>query len=274
MADFPGIPSYKFESLLGVGAVAEVYLAIQEKLDRKVAIKILKPYLLENKITIARFEREAKTAAKLSHSNIIRIFDTGKDGDYHYIVMEYLEESLKDRMKLNPHGKMAPGMALAIIGEIFKALDYAHFKGVLHRDIKPGNIMFRQDNNLVLVDFGIAGVFDSPDQLTKSGVILGTVDYMSPEQCKSQKVDGRSDIYSLGAVLFEMITGEKPYKGVSRVSVSIQHIGEPVPKLPQELSRYQLLIDKMMAKDREKRISSGVQFMELLDRIVVNPLNS
>jgi len=254
--------------------VAKVYLATQEKLDRKVAIKILEPSLLKNEVTAVRFEKEAKTAARLSHSNIIQIFDTGKAGNYYYIVMEYLEESLKDRMKLNPYGKMDPEMALDIIGEIFKALDYAHFKGVFHRDIKPENIMFRQDSTLVLVDFGIARVFDSPDRLTKSGIGMGTIYYMSPEQCKTHEVAGRSDIYSLGVILFEMLTGKRPYKGETHISVALQHAENSVPVLPQELRRYQPLIDNMMAKDREKRLSSGIEFAQLLDNIKINPTGS
>jgi serine/threonine protein kinase len=272
MADFPVIPGYKFKSVLGEGGVAKVYLAIQEKINREVAVKILDPFLLKNKITASRFEIEAKTAANLSHSNIIQIFDTGKAGDYHYIVMEYLEESLKDRMNRSPQGKMDPEAALEIFEEIFKALDYAHLKGIYHRDIKPENIMFRQDSTLVLLDFGLARVFDSRDGNTRSGLIMGTTDYMSPEQCRAKEVDGRSDIYSLGVVLFEMLTGEKPYKGETEISVALQHIEKPIPRLPKDLNPYQSLIDKMMAKDREKRLSSGAQFVELLNRIRNNPL--
>lgn len=267
MAGFPVIRGYDIKSSLGEGGVAKVYLAVQQKLKRKVAIKLLNPFFLKDKIVALRFEREAKTAASLSHSNIIHIFDTGKDGDYHYIVMEYMEESLRERLNLEPQHKMTPNRAFEIIEEIFKALDYAHFRGVTHRDIKPENIMFRQDSTPVLVDFGIARVYDSSVRLTGSDSIMGTIHYMSPEQCNAVEVDGRSDIYSLGVVLFEMLTGKRPYTGDKWISVLHQHIEKPIPKLPLELIQYQPLIDNMMAKDREKRISTGAQFMRLLNSI-------
>jgi serine/threonine protein kinase len=273
MADFPGIPGYKILSKLNTGGMAAVYLGIQEKLNRKVAIKILEPFLLKTKETAARFEQEAKTAASLSHSNIIQIHDTGKIDDYHYIVMEYLEESLRDKMNQNPKGIMHPEIALDIIDNLMNALDYAHFRGIYHRDIKPENIMFKQDSTPVLVDFGIARIFDSYDELTGSGICMGTVDYMSPEQCQfPETVDGRCDVYSLGVVLFEMLTGKRPYKGKSYLSVVLKHIEAPLPVLPQKLIRYQPLIDRMMEKDRKKRISSGPEFNHLLDKILTNSL--
>jgi serine/threonine protein kinase len=273
MVDFPGIPGYKILSKLNTGGMAAVYLGIQEKLNRKVAIKILEPFLLKTKDTAARFEQEAKTAASLSHSNIIQIHDTGKIDDYHYIVMEYLEESLRDKMNQNPKGIMHPEIALDIIDNLMNALDYAHFRGIYHRDIKPENIMFKQDSTPVLVDFGIARIFDSYDELTGSGICMGTVDYMSPEQCQFPgTADGRSDIYSLGVVLYEMLTGKRPYKGKSYLAVVLKHIEAPVPRLPHKLDRYQPLIDKMMEKDRQERISSGPEFNHLLDKILTDSL--
>jgi serine/threonine protein kinase len=268
MAGFPEIPGYKIKSKLGEGGVAAVYLGIQEKLDRRVAIKVLESHLFNNIETDARFEKEAKTAANLSHSNIIQIFDRGKHKNYHYIIMEYLEQSLKEQMTHYPQGKMPPETALDIIKDIFKALDYAHIKGIYHRDIKPENIMFKHDSTPVLVDFGIARVFDAPIPKTKSGQSLGTTHYMSPEQCEAKKkVDGRSDIYSLGAVLFEILTGKQPYDGETLIAIALKHIKEPVPKLPRELNQYQPLIDKMMAKVRRKRLSSRPEFLRLLKKI-------
>ena len=271
MSGHPEIPGYKILSELSRGGIARVFLGVQEKLNRKVAVKILKPFYLKDKVTAERFKREAKTAAMLTHSNIVQIYDTGEVGEYHYIVMEYLEESLRERMKLAPDGKMSPEVALNIIEELIKALDYAHFRGVYHRDIKPENIMFRHDSTPVLVDFGIARVYDASLQMTGSDVIIGTVYYMSPEQCNAEDdVDGRADMYSLGVVLYEMFTGKKPYSKGGIISILQQHIERPIPMMPDDLSRYQRLIDKMMAKDRDKRLSSAPHFALLLDKIKKN----
>lgn len=269
MEDFPEISGYKIVTELGSGAVAVVYLGIQEKLERKVAIKVMEETTLQkNKQIAKRFEREAKTAASLSHSNIIQIYDAGKEDRYYYIVMEYLEESLRDRQMRAPRYKIIPDMAVDIVGDIMRALDYAHLKGIYHRDIKPDNIMFRQDGTPVLLDFGIARIFNPSEDLTKSKMSMGTTYYMSPEQCRAQKdLDGRSDVYSLGVVLFEMLTGEKPYKGETPGFITSQHLDKPVPLLPEELSIYQPLIDKMMAKNRENRISSRPELMQLIGEI-------
>lgn len=275
ITDFPGIPGYKIMGELGKGGMARVFLGIQEKLNRQVAIKVLEPSLFQKESTIVRFENEARTAAGLNHSNIITILDTGKIGEYYYIVMEYLEESLRERMGYCPGCKIPPEAALAIIKNIMTALDYAHIKGIYHRDIKPENIMFRQDNTPVLVDFGIARVLHSTDELTRSREILGSIHYVSPEQCRGDKyIDGRSDIYSLGVVLYEMLTGENPYDdGSPPMSLILKHTQDPVPQLPRKLSQYQPLIDNMMAKNKEKRISNSRQFDTLLEGILADMAN-
>jgi serine/threonine protein kinase len=274
MDNFPEIPGCKILSLLGEGSAAKVYLGIQENLNRKVAIKVLHPPLLKDKDIAERFKKGAKTAANLSHSSIVQIYDIGKTGDYYHIVMEYLEESLKDRLARNPGRKMPLESALSIVEKMMQALDYAHLRGVYHRDLKPENIMFKHDNTPVLVDFGIARVFDYADHKTRSDInmMMGTIFYMSPEQCRSQHVDGRSDIYSLGVILYEMLTGKRPYNKESMIALALQHIEDPVPKLPTGLRYYQSLIDKMMAKDKRERIASYPEFKQLAAEIPNVPI--
>ncbi len=272
MIDFPQIPEYTIQEKLGEGGMASVYLGTQKKLGRKVAIKILEESQLKNKTVEARFLREAGLAARLHHSNIISIFDTGMIGNSPFIVMEYLEETLKDRLIASQGFQIKPTDALEILKPIIKALDYAHSKGVIHRDIKTDNIMFRGDGTPVLVDFGIARAMEENNQLTQTGVSLGTPYYMSPEQCKAEPLDGRSDFYSLGVVLFELLTGSKPYQEETPVAVALKHIQEPIPRLPQDLTRFQILVDKMMAKKKEERIPNGKALLKLIDDVTEVPL--
>jgi serine/threonine protein kinase len=263
MKEFPQIPGYKILQKLGHGGMADVYLGVQENLARKVAIKVLIPSLFRDEQFSARFIKEAQTAAQLVHPNIITIHDVGTEGDVFYIVMEYLEESLKQRLKRQT--VLAPGDALHIVKMIASALDYAHSRGFIHRDIKPDNIMFRSDGTVVLVDFGIARAIDSSTQLTRTGTSIGTPHYMSPEQCRGEKIDGRSDIYSLGIQLYEILTGEVPYKAENTTGIIIKQIQEPIPRLPAELAHFQPLIDKMVAKNKRERIQSGKEAIRFID---------
>jgi serine/threonine-protein kinase PpkA len=265
MVDAPGIPGYKIKKKLGEGGMAAVFLGIQEKFHRKVSIKILDPLMLKNKIFELRFLHEAETAANMDHPNIISIYDIGRVGNYSYMVMEYLKESLKEHLLGYPGFKLKPGLAFAILKPIAEALGYAHRRGIIHRDIKPDNIMFRENGTPVLTDFGIARALDSNIRMTRSGVSVGTPYYMSPEQCMAEQVDGRSDIYSLGVVLFEILTGQKPYEADNPMGVALKHIQEPVPQLPPELRPYQPLIDKMMAKRKENRAANCEEVLERMD---------
>ena len=260
------IPGYKIIKELGQGGMAKVYYGIQERLEREVAIKILLPSMTEQTNTRQRFIKEAKTAAKLSHQNIISVYDVGNYGLTFYIAMEYIKGgSLKDRIK--KRGRIEIDESLSIIESISKALDYAHSKGFIHRDIKPENIMFREDGTPVLVDFGIAKAVGSNTRLTKTGMSIGTPHYMSPEQARGKELDGRSDYYSLGVVLYEMLTGKVPYDAEDSIAIAVKHIQEPVPKLPQSLSKYQIILDKMMAKDKEERIKSGKELREIIEKL-------
>ena len=266
MTKLPQIPGYRITKKLGQGGMADVYLGVQENLEREVAIKVLIPSLFRDQQFSLRFIKEAQTAAKLAHPNIITIHDVGEVGDSYYIVMEYLQQSLNDRIK--KLGTLEPHEALKIVKMIAAALEYAHKKGFIHRDIKPDNIMFRPDGTAVLVDFGIARAIDSTTRLTRTGMSIGTPHYMSPEQCKGEKIDGRSDIYSLGVQLFELLTGNVPYKAENTAGIILKHIQEPVPKLPAPLSQYQSLIGKMMAKDRKMRVQSGAELINFIGGLV------
>lgn len=265
MNAFPYIPDYMIETELGEGGMATVYMGIQQKLQRKVAIKILDPALLKQGNIADRFLIEAQTAANLQHPNIISIFDVGQSGKFYYIVMEYLDGSLKDLIDSSPSGKLPPKESLDIIRKIAPALDYAHGEGIIHRDIKPDNIMFRRDGTPVLVDFGIARAVDSNLNMTKTGMGIGTPHYMSPEQVQCSDLDGRSDFYSLGVVLYVLLTGEKPYDADTILAVALKHLQEPIPKLPESLSYCQPLLDKMMAKNKEDRVQNGTELQKFID---------
>jgi len=262
MAAFPQIPNFILKKCLGSGGAADVFLAVDPKRSRLVAIKVLTQTRFANTIAVRRFIKEAQTISRLHHPNIVRVIGTGKANDLHYMVMEFLPESLKQRIRARK--QIGLQESLAIIGQIAAALFYAHGKGFIHRDVKPDNIMFRADGTPVILDFGIARVLEATSKITRSGTSLGTPRYMSPEQLKAKRVDGRSDIYSLGVVLYEMLCGVPPFKGSHTMSVVLKHISEPIPKLPEELRSCQPLIERMLAKERDERIASESEWRELI----------
>jgi serine/threonine-protein kinase PpkA len=204
--------------LIAEGGMATVYLAIQESLGRFVALKLLKKFDTPEQSN--RFLNEGRIIASLNHQNIITIHDIGVFGDRHYISMEYPEGGdLKARIK----GGMPPQAALDLIEGIGSCLDFVHRKGIVHRDIKPGNILFRKDDTPVLTDFGIAKQLEQDTNLTMDGTAIGSPYYLSPEQAECKPLDGRTDIYGLGIVLFEMLMGHKPYKGKSYIEIVMAH---------------------------------------------------
>ena len=248
------IPGYKIIKTLGVGGQATVYLAIQQGFDREVALKVMSPALAADPTFGERFIREAKIVATLAHSRIVTVYDVGESGSFYYLAMEYMRGAeLKSRIAKGMKAKDA----LVIIAKLAQALHFAHGKGYIHRDVKSENILFDEDNQPVLTDFGIAKASNSSTQMTQTGKLIGTPEYMSPEQCRGRKLDGRADLYSLGIILFEMLTRKVPFTGEDSVSVCIQHVTKPVPQLPARLNHLQWLIDSLLAKNPDERFQSG-----------------
>lgn len=248
------IPGYRLLRQLGRGGMATVYLAVQESVDREVALKIMSPALLADPNFGERFLREAKIAARLHHRHVVGIHDVGRAGDYHYIAMEYLGGG---PVLAKDGSTRDPAFALRVTREIAGALAYAQEKGFVHRDVKPDNILLRDDGSAALTDFGIARALDSTLRMTKTGAVVGTPHYMSPEQARGKPVDGRSDLYALGVVLYEMLVGRVPYQADDSLAIGIMHITQPVPVLPDGIGGLQPLIGRLLAKQPEDRFQTG-----------------
>ncbi|MBI2969833.1 MAG: serine/threonine protein kinase [Gammaproteobacteria bacterium] len=245
------IPGYTIQRSIGRGGMATVYLAIQESLHRPVVLKILDQIdTAKSEDLVDRFIAEGRILASLHHPNIITIYDIGLSDDSLYISMEYVQgNDLKHRMEL----PISEDEALDYLGKIASALAEAHRHGIVHRDVKPANILFRDDDTPLLSDFGIAKQVDTESDLTSTGIFLGSPNYVSPEQADGRRIDGRADIYSLGCILYEMLTGNKPYTSDSVINIVIQHKQAPIPEFPEEFKDLQPLLNRMMAKHREER---------------------
>ena len=257
-------PGYEIGRKLGQGGMAVVYLAVQESLQRPVTLKILNPLFSDDPQFSERFLREGRIVASLTHNNIITIHDIGIADDFHFISMEYLDSlDLKDRMK----DGLTPKQAISYTRTIGEALSFAHSRGFVHRDVKPANILFREDDTLLLSDFGIAKSLDGSSDITVTGTPLGSPHYLSPEQAQGLEVDVRTDIYSTGIILYEMLVGEKPFKGATEVDTIVQALQTPAPRLPEQLVAFQSLIDKMIAKSPADRFDDMSAVLQTLDQI-------
>ncbi|QBQ53101.1 serine/threonine-protein kinase [Nitrosococcus wardiae] len=256
------IPGYKIQRMIGQGGMAKVYLAIQESLDRKIALKIMTPPLDIDHSLCERFLKEGKIVAQLSHPSIVTVYDVGCFGNYYYMAMEYLGgANLKQRIQ-----QQAPlACPLKIIRQVASALGYAHAHGFVHRDVKPANILFKEDGTAVLTDFGIAKPLTAHTQLTAVGFCVGTPEYMSPEQATGKKLDGRSDLYSLGVVFYEMLTGQKPFIGEDAIATILMHAQSPIPSLPSQFATYQPLVERLLAKDPNDRFEDAGALITFVD---------
>ncbi len=251
------IPGYTIIRELGQGGMASVLLANQECVDRKVALKILDHSLTKDTSFCERFVREAKIIANLSHPNIVSVFEAGNHGNDYYLAMKYYPGGdLKSRINNGIEEKEV----LSYLKQLSKALGFAHSEGYVHRDIKPENVLFDANDTLVLTDFGIAKSQKKVTKMTQMGAVIGTPHYMSPEQAQGNNLDSRSDIYSLGIVLYEMLTGSTPFEAESDIALGIKHISAPIPRLPTEIASnesFQLMIDKLLAKNPNDRYQSA-----------------
>jgi serine/threonine protein kinase len=254
---------YEIREELGQGGMAAVYRAYDPLFEREVALKILKREMLNDPQVRERFERETKIIAKLEHSAIVPVYDVGRDNDQLFFVMRYMAGgSLTERIEKR---SLSLSEIAHILQRVATALDYAHDRGVIHRDLKPGNILFDEYDNAYISDFGIAKLARAANKLTSSGII-GTPTHMSPEQAQGEDVDGRSDIYSLGVILFEMLSGKMPYDATTPLGMAFKHATYPIPNIrdtnPNLPPGIEAVIKKVMAKDREQRYRSGAEFAE------------
>ncbi|MBO0769465.1 MAG: serine/threonine protein kinase [Solirubrobacterales bacterium] len=261
---------YRLEKRIGAGGMSTVYLALDETLQRHVAIKMLNREVASDSDQLERFRREARAVAQLSHPHVVGVIDAGEDEQRPYIVFEYVEgETLKDRIRRL--GRLPIPEAVAYAIEIARALGTAHARHIVHRDVKPQNVMIDDEGTAKVTDFGIARTLEE-DGLTADGRVLGTTDYVSPEQALGHHVTGQSDLYSLGVVLYEMLTGEVPFKGENQVAVAMKHVREEMPdvstKRPEVSAALASIVDTATSKQPEDRYADDQELIADLEDVL------
>ena len=261
---------YRLEARIGAGGMSTVYRATDETLQRQVAIKLMNREIATDSDQLERFRREARAVAQLSHPHIVGVIDYGEDDGRPYIVFEYVEgETLKERIRRNGRLPITEAVAYAI--EIARALGTAHARHIVHRDVKPQNVLIDEEGSAKVTDFGIARTLDE-EGLTADGRVLGTTDYVSPEQALGRPVTGQSDLYSLGIVLYEMLTGEVPFKGENQVAVAMKHVREQLPdvqfKRPEVSAALASVVDTATAKRVEDRYADDAELIADLEDVL------
>jgi serine/threonine-protein kinase PpkA len=257
----PSIPGYRVLNPIGQGGQAMVYLAERSADGLSVALKVLDRSARQDQVYLERLKREYRVLAAIDNPYVAKIYDQDFSGELAYIAMEFVPSgTLAGRIR---DGIGAPD-ALRLVGQIAHGLEAIHAAGIVHRDLKPANILFRADGRPVIVDFGLAKDLSAKSTLTAAGQLLTTPRYMSPEQCLNLPVDGRSDLYSLGVILYEMLTGSRMYESANAARVVEMHVNAPVPRLPAQLADHQALLDGLLAKKPEHRFQSAHALRGLL----------
>ena len=261
---------YRLHTRIGAGGMSTVYCALDETLQRQVAVKLMTREVDSGSDELERFRREARAVAQLSHPHIVGVIDAGEDQGRAYIVFEYVEgETLKEHIRRAGRLPVAEAVAYAI--EIARALGAAHARQIVHRDVKPQNVLIDEEGSAKVTDFGIARTLDE-EGLTVDGRVLGTTDYVSPEQALGRPVTGQSDLYSLGVVLYEMLAGEVPFKGENQVAVAMKHVREPMPDLqlkrPEISAALAAVVDRATAKHQEDRYANDAELIAELEDVL------
>ncbi len=265
----PRIAGFRLLREIGQGGMSTVYLAEQESLGRKVALKVMLPEALTDEVSRRRFENEARTIARLDHPNIVGIYEVGRTADdLPFYAMPYLARGhLGQRITRQDGRTKDQSRVIATLRSLLEALDYAHVRGVVHRDVKAENVLFDDAERPLLADFGIALRKGVNPRLTMTGLAVGSTAYMPPEQARGEEVDSRADLYSIGVLAWEMLTGMLPFNAADALSMAVMHAKDPIPRLPAELMHWQRFIDKSLAKSPAHRFRSAQQMLEALDRI-------
>src|SRR3954471_4228690 len=267
---------YRLDAQVGIGGMSTVYRAFDTVLERQVAIKLMHREIAGDSDQLERIRREARAVAQLNHPHVVGVIDAGEEGDdgdgltTPYIVFEYVEgETLKERIRRNGRLPIAESLAYAI--EIARALGAAHERQIVHRDVKPQNVLIDEEGAAKVTDFGIARI-RSQEGLTADGRVLGTTDYVSPEQALGQEVSGQSDLYSLGIVLFEMLTGDVPFRGENQIAVAMKHVREQLPDVqvrrPEVSSALAAVLDRATAKETERRYATDAELIADLEQVL------